>query len=94
MGVKEPKNKVQAPNRLVWSLPPASQAITLRMLRIILKEGDRKNMKGLAHDILSSRKTTQKTTNSKLCYNVISANKKQNIHPKAIGHNKKNTVQW
>ena len=32
--------------------------------------------------------------NSKLCYNVISANKKQNIHPKAIGYNKKNTVQW
>lgn len=58
VGVKEPKSKVQALNRLVWCPPPASQAITLRMLKIILKAVASESMEGLAQNILISTKTT------------------------------------
>lgn len=57
----ELKSKMQALNRLVWCPPPVSQAITLRIFRIILKGGARKSMEGLAHTSLTSRKTTQKS---------------------------------
>lgn len=60
MGVKDSKSKVQALNRLVWCLPHVSQATTLRMFRISLKGGASKSMEGLAHNILTSKKTTQK----------------------------------
>lgn len=62
MGVKEPKSKEQALNRLGWRPPPAFQANTLRMLRISLKGVANKNMEELAQNISHLYKDNLKCT--------------------------------
>lgn len=78
MGVKEPKRKVEALNRLVCCPPFASQAITLSMLRVILKGEPVKTRKGWPTPFSPGERQLQKVYQQYACCHVTFANKKPN----------------